>query len=149
MTHSSGQAMLWQQAFATGVAVIDDQHKILVNMLNDASEKLSDGSPAGDFERIVQGLLNYSVYHFQTEERLMAEFGYDKECADHTARHVKAHRGFTDKMTAVKAEIQAGICPPKAELEKFLVDWLADHILHTDKKLGAFIRDKLMKAARS
>lgn len=52
------QPLVWKPDFLTGVAMIDDQHRVLINMLNDANTKLTDRSPVVDFEKIVQGLLN-------------------------------------------------------------------------------------------
>ena len=129
----------WQPDFATGVAIIDDQHHVLIKMLNQASVELTDYSPLADLERIVQGLLSYAGYHFQTEEKLMAEHGYDKESAPNAAEHIRQHKDFAAKVVAVKAQVQAGQRIPKADLESFLANWLSDHILNTDRKLGAFI----------
>ncbi|MCX7173055.1 MAG: hemerythrin domain-containing protein [Proteobacteria bacterium] len=105
---------------------------------------MSDHSPLADFDRIVQGLLSYAGYHFQTEERLMVEHGYAKERA---AEHVRQHKDFAEKVVAAKAQIQAGKRIPKTDLESFLTTWLTDHILHTDKEFGAFIRDQQARAA--
>lgn len=136
------QPLVWKPDFSTGVAIIDDQHKVLINMLNEASSKLTDRSPLEDFATIVQGLLNYAGYHFGTEERFISERGYAKDVADEAAEHIAQHRDFAGKVMAVKAQIAAGQRIPKAELVGFLRDWLVNHILNTDKKLGAFICSK-------
>jgi len=147
MSRQAAQAIAWQPDFATGVAIIDDQHRILIKMLNQASLELTDYSPLADFERIVEGLLSYAGYHFQTEEKLMAEHGYAVGSAANAAEHIRQHRDFADKVVAVKAQVQAGQRIPKVDLESFLVGWLTDHILQTDKKFGAFIRDRQPGAA--
>ena len=147
MDRPAAQQISWRQDFATGVAIMDDQHHELIKMLNAASTQLTDRSPLPDVARIVQGLLSYAGYHFQTEEKLMAEHGYEKQRALPAAEHIKAHRGFAEKVIAVKAQIDAGERIPKADLEAFLTNWLTDHILHTDKELGAFIRDQQVRAA--
>lgn len=130
------QAITWRSDFATGVAIIDDQHRVLINMLNDASLKLTDRSPIEDFERIVQGLLNYAGYHFQTEGKLMSDHGY---AAPDAELHLSQHKAFADKVVSVQAGLKAGQRIAKADLVKFLTEWLADHILNTDKKLGAYL----------
>ena len=136
------QPLVWNPDFSTGVAIIDDQHRVLINMLNEASGKLTDRSPLGDYERIVQGLLNYAGYHFGTEERLIGEHGYDKEVAAEAAGHIAQHKAFAEQVVAVQAQLKAGQRIKKADLVTFLKDWLIDHMLNTDKKLGAFIRNK-------
>ena len=147
MDQAATQPISWRPDFATGVAIIDDQHRALIKMLNEASTQLTDRSPLADVARIVQGLLSYAGYHFQTEEKLMAEHDYERHRATPAAEHIKAHRGFAEKVIAVKARIDAGQRVPKADLEAFLSNWLTDHILHTDKELGAFIRDQQNRAA--
>ena len=147
MNNPSKQAIEWRPDFATGVAIIDDQHRILVKMLNQASLELSDHSPLTDLARIVQGLLSYAGYHFQTEEKLMVEHRYDTERAQSAAAHRRQHKDFADKVVAVQAQVQGGKRIPKAELEGFLSGWLTDHILHTDKEFGAFIRDQQNRGA--
>jgi hemerythrin len=136
------QPLVWKPDFSTGVAIIDDQHRVLINMLNEASSKLTDRSPLEDFSTIVQGLLNYAGYHFGTEERLVSERGYDKEMAEDAALHIDQHRDFAGKVMAAHAKLSAGQRIPKAELVGFLRDWLVNHIMNTDKKLGSFICSK-------
>ena len=147
MTTDVAQAIAWRADFATGVAIIDDQHRVLVKMLNDASAQLTDASPLKDYEVIVQGLLNYAAYHFKTEEGLMATHGYDKARTALAVEHIKQHKGFAEKVFAANEQIKAGTRIPKKKLVDFLTAWLTNHILHTDKVLGAFLRDKLIQGA--
>ena len=133
------QTFTWRPDFATGVAIIDDQHRVLINMLNEANTKLNDRSPIADFSKIVQGLLSYAGYHFQTEDGLMNQHGYVTDCAEDAAQHKAQHTAFAEKVVAVQASLAAGQRIPKADLVDFLTQWLADHILNTDRKLGKFI----------
>lgn len=132
-------AITWRPEFATDVAIIDDQHRVLINMLNEASLKLTDRSPIEDFLRIVQGLLNYAGYHFQTEEKLMNDNSYAAACGADSEQHLSQHHAFAEKVVAVKTGLKAGQRIAKADLVNFLTEWLTDHILNTDKKLGAFL----------
>ncbi len=143
------QPIVWRADFATGVSIIDDQHRVLINMLNEASAKLTDHSPLDDWGRVVQGLLSYAGYHFQTEERLMTEYGYDQDRAALAAEHVRQHQDFAGKVVAASDRIKAGQRIPKAELVAFLTSWLSNHILHTDKEFGAFVRDRQARAGIS
>ncbi|MCX7143536.1 MAG: bacteriohemerythrin [Proteobacteria bacterium] len=147
MADSTTQAITWRADFATGVGIMDDQHRVLVKMLNEASTQLSDTSPLTEYESVVKGLLGYAGYHFQTEEKLMAEYGYEKNKAVPAAEHIKAHRGFAEKVVMTQDQLKAGKRIPKDDLVSFLTDWLTDHILHTDKELGAYLRDKMAQTA--
>jgi len=147
MNQPAMQPLAWRQDFATGVAIMDDQHRALIKMLNEASTQLSDRSPLADVARIVQGLLSYAGYHFQTEEKLMAEYGYEQQRTAPAAEHIKEHRAFAEKVMSVKSQIDAGQRIAKADLVSFLTNWLTDHILRIDKELGAFVRDQQKRAA--
>lgn len=147
MTEPAKQAISWQADFSTGVPIIDDQHRVLINMLNDANTKLDDYSPLKDYEHIVQGLLNYTVYHFQTEDNLMKQRGYEASHAAVADRHRLQHKELAEKVVAVHEQIKAGQRITKASLVSFLFNWLADHILHTDKELGTFLCDAQARPA--
>jgi hemerythrin len=139
MTEELVAPLAWRPEFATNVPIIDDQHRVLITMLNDAGTNLTDRSPIEDYARIVQGLLSYAGYHFQTEESLMAEHGFDTVKATEAASHIAEHRSFADKVVAVQAGLAAGQRITRADLINFLTNWLSDHILRVDKELGAYI----------
>ena len=141
MAENLRQPITWRPEFATGVAIIDDQHRVLVTMLSSAEEKLTDRSPIEDFRLIVQGLLNYAGYQFGTEESLMNETGFRPAMSVEAARHQAELKSFAGKVAAIQAGLLAGEPITKAELLDFLSHWLVDHILDTDKIFAAFVRD--------
>ncbi len=49
--------LVWNDSLITGVAEIDEQHHILVHILNEAGEKLSHGASLDDYEAITHELL--------------------------------------------------------------------------------------------
>lgn len=132
----------WNDSFETGIREIDEQHRILVNTLNEANEKLA-GDVSLDFvEQITQDLLSYALYHFETEEELMHEYGYADESTEDADTHLQQHRSFSGQVVKVRDNLRAGIPISREELITFLNNWLVNHILNTDKKLGAFIAAK-------
>ena len=132
----------WAPEFSTGIQTIDDQHRVLISMLNDVNAKFNDHSPSHQFEAIVRGLLNYANYHFSTEERYATESGYLIEETEEAARHLAQHQAFSKELASIKTRTAIGQRISKAELLYFLTDWLLNHILHTDKKLGAFLNTR-------
>ena len=131
--------LVWDDSLATGVPEIDEQHKILVHTLNEAGEKLGKGAGLDDYEAITQQLLSYALYHFDTEEALMQACGYEHANASDAQRHQTQHRSFTQRVMAVRDDLNAGILPPPDPLLGFLNSWLLDHIMLTDKRLATFI----------
>ncbi len=141
--------LVWNDSLITGVAEIDEQHHILVHILNEAGEKLSHGASLDDYEAITHELLSYALYHFETEEALMQEYGYAQDEAPDANRHEAEHRSFTQQVLAVREQLKAGILTPPDILMAFLNDWLLRHIMLTDKRLAAFILARRCKAPGS
>jgi hemerythrin-like metal-binding protein len=139
MTAGVQQLLVWDDSYATGVAEIDEQHMILVHTLNEASLKLADAANVDQLERITQDLLAYALYHFETEESLMQEYDYAEGSPQDAAMHLEQHRSFSAKVVAVRNDIKTGVAVVPADLLTFLNQWLINHILNTDKRLGAFI----------
>lgn len=133
------QTLTWNDDFATGVPEIDEQHMILVHTLNEAAVKLAGDPSLENLDQITRDLLSYALYHFDTEEELMQEFGYESADETSSALHLEQHRSFSARVVAVRDAIKAGNPVIPAELLGFLNDWLVNHILNTDKKLGSFI----------
>jgi hemerythrin len=128
--------IVWSDELLTGVKEIDDQHQILVNMLNDANVKLAESSSRAYLDEIVRELISYALYHFDTEEEMMIDKGYDD-----TAReaHFAEHRAFSEKVSAVQEELKVGKLISREDLLGFLNAWLINHIMKTDKRFGAFV----------
>jgi hemerythrin-like metal-binding protein len=134
--------LVWDESYATGVPEIDEQHMILVHTLNDASVQLAGDASLEQLERITQDLLAYALYHFETEETLMQENGYEEGAPQDAAMHLEQHRNFSAKVVAVRDGIKAGNAIAPSDLLAFLNGWLVNHILNTDKRLAAFILSK-------
>lgn len=132
----------WSEALKTGVEVIDEQHMILVHTLNEAAERLAHEATAETLGQITQDLLSYALYHFETEEELMQEYGYRDAEGDGMQRHLDQHRGFSSKVVAIREGIKSGNLIAPQDLIGFLNDWLVQHIQHTDKDLAAFVLAK-------
>ena len=92
----------WKEEFETGITEIDEQHLILVNAINDASEKLSGDISVDLLEQITIDLLSYALYHFETEEEMMQRSGYASKDYDSANRHYEEHRFFSSKVLAIR-----------------------------------------------
>jgi hemerythrin-like metal-binding protein/PAS domain S-box-containing protein len=124
----------WDENFNTGLADVDEQHRKLVQLLNAlASHVAFRRDPAG-LAVVFDELAAYTVYHFDTEERLWREY-----LADDPAEvlHRAAHAGFVDEVlrlrTALSDSTQRGVAE---EALNFLVHWLASHILEADRAMA-------------
>lgn len=133
------EPIIWNDSYMTGVTHIDEQHQVLVNTLNEASQRLANGVSRDLLEQITRDLLGYALYHFETEERLMREYGYaDRSAADEES-HRQEHRGFSRRVVAIRAGLKDGHLVSREELLSFLNNWLVNHIQDTDKKFAGFL----------
>lgn len=131
-------ALAWSDRLLTGVPEIDEQHRILVHTLNEAASKLGHDPSLELLESITQDLLSYALYHFETEEALMLEYGYVADDDAHQ-RHLEEHRVFSAQVVGIRTDLKSGILIAPQQLLDFLNKWLAGHIMHTDQRLAAFI----------
>jgi len=127
--------IVWHDKLVTGIGKIDEQHQILVNLLNEANIKLTPNNNAKFLEEITRNLLSYALYHFETEEGLMQKYDYIED----SDAHIRQHRSFSAKVVAVRNDIKTGIPISREDLLSFLNSWLINHILNTDKQFAAFL----------
>lgn len=133
---SVGQALVWSDDFLTQVSEIDEQHRMLVQLINDAQGKLGANPDQKLLEGITRDLLSYAIYHFETEAELMQEYGYTEAASD---EHNNQHRAFSNAVVQVRENLKIGKLISSEDLLAFLSNWLVDHIMRTDQALGAFI----------
>jgi hemerythrin-like metal-binding protein len=135
----SHEPIVWNESYLTGVQRIDEQHQVLVNTLNEANARLANGVSRELLERITHDLLSYALYHFETEESLMRDYAYGEQAKADKDKHQREHRAFSQKVVAIREGLKDGQLVSREELLSFLNNWLVNHILNTDKKLGAFL----------
>ncbi len=130
--------MPWGPKLILGINEIDDQHKELVSLINQLHKamKLKKGSQKSG--EILKVLADYTVYHFGFEEELFEKYNYPE-----TAEHLTIHKGLVDQVVDFKTQFEEGKAALTMDLMSFLMDWLKDHIMQTDKKYVPFLKEKL------
>lgn len=127
----------WDQQYSVGIVKIDEQHRRLVDMINELHDAIISavGEPA--VKSILDKLLDYTAYHFESEESLLKEFEYpDME------RHKKDHDTLAWRVLDLRSRYESGEGVGAPELLDFLTGWLKNHILYSDKKYGLFLNAK-------
>jgi hemerythrin-like metal-binding protein len=128
----------WGEQFSVGVAILDDQHKQLIGMINcliDNQEARVDSEPVAD---VLQTMTQYAAYHFKTEERLMEKFDYPQY-----ASHQTAHTEFKAKTARFCMDAIAHKNALAGEVLTYLSAWLTHHILESDMKYKAFFAARM------
>jgi PAS domain S-box-containing protein/hemerythrin-like metal-binding protein len=127
----------WNDNFEIGIAVIDKQHKRLVDLLNLLACHLADCSDKSVLDDIFNQLINYAVYHFETEETIWEQsLGADDCVKDHKNDHIN----FAVEILNLKKTDATKPCYVVIEeVLSFLIHWLAFHILDTDRRMAKAI----------
>lgn len=118
----------WSDDYATGIDLIDADHKTLfatVNMLHDRAKTGLDANTVG---RAVDVLVMYVDRHFAREEALMERNDYPDLVA-HMAQHRRIAAQVHGFRTAFEENLDAIDIDPFLD---FLADWLTGHILKRD-----------------
>lgn len=129
----------WTPHFETGLETVDTQHHRLVDLINRFGTLVGAGEvvDAAEVEAVYGELAAYSQYHFEEEGGLMERLGVD-------ARHVQAHHdehvSFLAAVGDVRREEGGSFVEGARPLLRFLIHWLAFHILGMDQHMARQIR---------
>lgn len=130
----------WDESYSIGQKNVDEQHKTLVKLINELHDAMSLGKSKQVMSKVLQNLLDYTISHFSTEEKYMIKYSYQWYLP-----HKSEHRKFVEKVASFQKGYNEGKMVLSLDIMSFLKDWLVDHILQTDKKLGLFLQEKLSK----
>jgi len=76
----------WEDKYSVGVVEIDDQHKRMFATINELLDSINNGTTEEHIGNIIESLVKYKIFHFETEEKYFKEFNYDG-AEEHISRH--------------------------------------------------------------
>jgi hemerythrin len=127
----------WSSDLETGYKSIDDQHKQLVESLNELLRACQHGDHRDELKKNLKFLVDYAVKHFDDEEAFQLKYNYpDYEW------HKKLHEAYKDQASDLaKRLVKKGpTIALVAEAKSTLGDWLISHIKGEDIKMARHIR---------
>jgi len=127
----------WDEKYSVGVRELDNQHKVLIDLLNELYDAMNTGKSSEILGKIINKLVDYTRTHFSTEERYMSTHGYPD-----FASQQREHKMFTDKVITFKNDFDSGKVAMTVSITSFLKNWLVEHISGSDKKYAAFFNAK-------
>lgn len=129
----------WDSSLAVGVDTIDEQHKMLIERLNDLSEAIEMTQGEGGVLQTLDFLIEYTDFHFSAEEKYMAEHDYPG--LDYQK---KQHEEFKASLKDLVDDYEyEGVTRAlTTSVNVFLLNWLVNHIKGVDHKLGEFLQEK-------
>ncbi len=129
--------------YKTGIMLVDDEHKHLFEIIRDTNDVIHAELLHDKYDeimRLLAELKNYTEFHFSDEEALMERIHYPQLEAQK-----RAHSAFVGRLVEVDLTDLDNMDDNQQEyltdLIQFLLSWLSNHILGSDKKIGDFIRE--------
>lgn len=128
----------WSEDLDTGIAVIDDQHKRIVAMINQLDDAQRTASKV-KVAVVIDELIDYTVSHFAFEEAMLEEAGYV-----FTKAHKRVHALFIKRVEDYRQRFTSGE-DITDELKGLLGRWLFSHIRSDDRNYVDAVNDNLRR----
>lgn len=118
----------WSSQFETGIPFIDADHKLLVNLINQADTCIQQQEETSVLSSVFTALFDYTEYHFSREEKMMELAGYDG-----LLEHQEAHRKLAQQVADLERLFRTEPGQVNArDVRNFLNNWLLEHISDHD-----------------
>jgi hemerythrin-like metal-binding protein len=129
--------LTWTDNLSVEIPKIDEQHKKLVELVNTLHDAMRAGHGKDILGKVLAELIDYTGYHFKTEEEAFARFGYPQ--AD---EHKKQHDALVKTALDLKGKMDSGEMMVTVETLNYLSGWVTNHIMKEDKLYTPFLKGK-------
>lgn len=128
------ESFQWGKNFETGLTEVDAQHYRLVEYINQFGELLTENTISiEDVDKLYAQLAEYASYHFVEEEKTMRDINISPL---HLESHITEHQDFLKNVTSIYSNISINSLKQSRYFLKFLIHWLAYHILGKDQDMA-------------
>ncbi len=126
----------WPNDLNTGIGIIDEQHKRIVQYINElhAARQQEDAALVGE---VLGELVDYTISHFAFEESLMEKAGYP-----FVEPHKRVHSLFVERVGEFVERHKAGEDVGE-ELLYMLHKWLFNHIKNEDGDYAEIVKESM------
>ena len=137
-SYRKNEPFKWCDSYSLGIKVIDDQHKQLLNFVNELSHHAvnHEGEEHTIFREIIANVVDYIKIHFATEEGIMLATGYPG-----FAEHKRHHKSFIINVLRSAREFEAGKRLALANFSCFMQNWVLSHIAVVDVKYIGYFKN--------
>jgi len=136
LVEDSSTLVEWNDDLSVNIKLIDDDHKILIDLLNRCEQLEGNDSVQENMITIMVDLMAYAKYHFKREEAVMKACAYPG-----LKNHCQVHQFLIKQIEERQHHIQQGNLT-LLELQMFLKSWLLDHILGMDMAFSSYCEGK-------
>ncbi len=129
-----------EKKYETGILWQDTQHRQLIDLMEKLSDANTREAESKMFTYTTAFLAMYVTHHFNLEEQYMKAYEYpDLES------HLEEHQKYIDLVKQFRKDHTSFSVEGALFLEKNILEWILNHIMENDQKLGAFIRGEERK----
>jgi hemerythrin len=126
----------WTTQLNVGVKLLNNDHKKLVNLINNLHDGLVTGLPKPELENLFERLVSYTRIHHANEEKFLAEAEYHASML-----HKQEHDQMLDKLLNLQIQFinstQLGV---EMEIMQQLRVWLFRHIQGSDQQFASHLK---------
>ena len=138
MNNTKQNLIIWSNTLSCGIKLIDNQHKHLVELVNELFRHVTGNEEEENFyfSKVIHEAVKYIKEHFSTEEKIMkvTKFsGYTE--------HKRAHDIFILTVANAVSELTSGKRVSLCSFTKFLKDWILSHIAVMDKQYFTYLKN--------
>ena len=128
----------WTEDMSVGVDSLDSDHKMLISMINQLDDAIRGGKEPEVVGAVLSALLDYTGFHFEREEALMAACGYPDLDA-----HQRTHEALRAQVAAIHERFIVNTeSIGQRDVLAFLKNWLTAHIMGRDKVYAPFMASR-------
>ena len=128
----------WSSSYSVGIALIDDQHKELINLVNDMYNHVNNDDEEAErayFQSVIRQVVDYVKIHFATEEKIMKGTKFQGY-----AEHKRVHDSFILNVVDTIRKFEEGSkWVPLISFTNFIKDWILTHIAIMDKQYFEYL----------
>ena len=132
--------ILWNKKLSVDIKEFDDDHKRLVDMLNELFDAITVGKADNVVPKILLDLIAYTKGHFKKEEKAFIKYGYPQY-----EEHKKIHDDFVKQLDDFKEKFRSGSIPIGIPIFNMLLSWVSEHIMKVDKAYTEYLKNAGME----
>jgi hemerythrin len=121
----------WKPFYSVGDPSLDEEHKRLLGIIDDLHSEIAAGNQRGRVLEFLDRLTEYTMSHFEHEEKVMKGCGFP---------NLQAHKTMHDEMRRRTLELHGD---PDAiasrDLLEFVRNWWVRHIQNQDKAYAPYL----------
>ncbi len=127
----------WDDSYLIGIEELDFEHKKLIEDINILHQELAEHGEKSNIERCLGEIFARMQAHFALEEHVMVANNYPSY-DEHKREHDNLIESYTESMLNF---MNSSGTDSAYLVENELNRWIVDHILTSDKKMSAIIKD--------